>query len=150
METSDFRGTASLPEPDEIALRARAARAAVLASAIRALVHAVSAPLQGIAAARRRARRAQETYRQLSRLSDHDLNDIGLLRAEIGSVADALAAEPRAARLTVADLRRRWMDGLGHQSAEVVPLSESPDRLRQPEPRPVEPANTRKEPDRAA
>ena len=67
---------------------------------------AVTAPVRGLVEALRRFRSERETYGELSRLSDHMLKDIGISRSEIGSVAQAVAAEPTEAGLTLAELRQ--------------------------------------------
>lgn len=84
-----------------------AGRAGALDAAIGPAARFVAAPLHRLAGRLRRARRARATCAQLDRLSDHELDDIGILRAEIGPVAEALAAEPRGSRLTIAELRQR-------------------------------------------
>lgn len=150
MRTENRDETTRLPEPEEIARIARAARAAFFASAFRTLGRAASVPFRRIAESRRRALRAEETYRQLSRLSDQDLNDIGLLRSEIGRVAEALAAQPREARLTITELRQRWASARGEESPRDGAAPQSPERVRRPDPRPAQPANTPQEPERAA
>ncbi len=53
---------------------------------------AVTAPVRGFIEAVRRFRRERQTYGELSRLSDHQLRDIGISRSEIGSIAQSLAA----------------------------------------------------------
>lgn len=150
MRTEKTRSYSNLPEPDEIAQRARAARAAILSGAVKYVLRQVSASFRELVEARRRARRAQETYRQLSRLSDRDLNDIGLSRAEIDTVAEALAAEPRDARLTIADLRQTWRTPLEERGVKVASPSDSSDWIRWPDPRTVRPANTSRALNRAA
>jgi uncharacterized protein YjiS (DUF1127 family) len=67
----------------------------------------VTAPVRGLVEALRRAYREGKTHRALSRLSDRQLRDIGISRSEIGSVAQAVAAEPPEAGLTLAELRQR-------------------------------------------
>ncbi len=67
---------------------------------------AVTAPFRGLIEALRRARGERETYRNLSRLSDRQLQDIGISRSEIGDIAQAVAAEPPEAGLTLAELRQ--------------------------------------------
>ncbi len=65
---------------------------------------AVIAPFRGLMEALRRARRERETYRELSRFSDCMLNDIGISRSEIGSIAQAVAVAE--AGMTIAELRQ--------------------------------------------
>ncbi len=67
----------------------------------------VTAPVRGLVEALRRAYREGKTHRALSRLSDRQLRDIGISRSEIGRVAQAVAAEPPEAGLTLAELRQR-------------------------------------------
>jgi len=77
-----------------------------LSAALRGIGRRALDAVEGHLARRRRMRRADETYRALSRLSDRELNDIGLMRAEIADVAQALASESPGSRATIADLRR--------------------------------------------
>jgi uncharacterized protein YjiS (DUF1127 family) len=104
--------------------KANEARAAALYSAWRA----VTAPLRGLAEALRRARRQHQTYGALIRLSDRTLNDIGISRSEIGSIAQAIAAEPLEAGLTIADLRRVRSSAFTGRDAPVVPLPRAVER----------------------
>ncbi len=67
---------------------------------------AVTAPFRGLVEALHRANRERETYGALSRLNDRHLQDIGISRSEIGSIAQAVAAEPPEAGLTIAELRQ--------------------------------------------
>ena len=50
-------------------------------------LHKVSDWLKGIAKANARRVRANATIKELSRLNDHELNDIGISRGEIYSIA---------------------------------------------------------------
>ncbi len=67
---------------------------------------AVTAPVRGLIEAVRRFRGERGTYGRLSRLNDRMLRDIGISRSEIGSIAQAVAAEPTEAGLTLAELRQ--------------------------------------------
>ncbi len=83
---------------------------------------AVTGPVRGFIEAVRRFRGERETYGALSRLSDHMLKDIGISRSEIGSVAQAVAAEPTEAGLTLAELRQTRSIVPAGRDAQVVPL----------------------------
>ncbi len=89
---------------------------------------AVTAPFRGLVEALRRARGERETYRELSRLNDRQLRDIGISRSEIGSVAQAVAAEPPEAGLTIAELRQTRRIALAGRDAQVVPLPRADQR----------------------
>ncbi len=89
---------------------------------------AVTAPFRGLVEALRRVRRERETYGRLSRLNDRQLKDIGISRSEIGSIAQAVAAEPPEAGLTIAELRQiRQTAPVGHD-AQVAPLPRADQR----------------------
>ena len=81
---------------------------------------AVTAPFRGLLEALRRARGKRETYRNLSRLNDRMLKDIGISRSEIGSIAQAVAAEPPEAGLTIAELRQIRQTAPTGRDAQVV------------------------------
>ncbi len=89
---------------------------------------AITAPVRGLIEVLRRVRRERETYRNLSRLSDRQLRDVGLSRSEIGSVAQAVAAEPPEAGLTIAELRQTRRIALAGRDAPVVPLPRADQR----------------------
>lgn len=77
------------PSPEEmreIMDRVRRERAAVFAAGIRKAVGAVVGFLRAIATAFAEARRQRAVYEELSRLSDRELRDIGLNRADIPAV----------------------------------------------------------------
>ncbi len=89
---------------------------------------AVTAPFRGLVEALRRARGERETYRNLSRLSDRQLKDIGISRSEIGGIAQAAAAEPPKAGLTLAELRQNRRTTPAGRGAQVVPLPRADQR----------------------
>ena len=89
---------------------------------------AVTAPFRGLVEAVRRVRHEREIYSRLSRLSDHMLKDIGLSRSEIGDVAQAVAAEPPEAGLTIAELRQARSVAPAGRDAPVVPLPRADQR----------------------
>ncbi len=89
---------------------------------------AVTAPFRGLVEALRRANRERETYGALSRLNDRHLQDIGISRSEIGSVAKAVAAEPPETGLTIADLRRIRSGASAGRDARVAPLPRADQR----------------------
>ena len=89
---------------------------------------AVTAPVRGFIEAVRRFRRERETYGRLSSLSDHMLKDIGISRSEIGSIAQAVAAEPPEAGLTIAELRQARSVAPAGRDAPVVPLPRADQR----------------------
>ncbi len=69
---------------------------------------AIAATLRGFFEVLRRVHRRRKTYRELSRLSDRQLKDIGLSRSEIDGVAQALAGVSPEVGLTIADIRQIW------------------------------------------
>lgn len=95
------------PELEEPLRRANEARAAAFYAAWRGAVRALGVPFRRLGAAIRTARRAQRTRRELSALSDRQLEDIGLVRAEIADIARAVAEEPPEVGVTLANLRQR-------------------------------------------
>ena len=82
---------------------------------------AVTASVRGLFETLRRFRRERETYHNLSRLSDRMLQDIGISRSEIGSVAQAAAVAPPEAGLTIAELRRIPQTTPAGRNARVAP-----------------------------
>jgi uncharacterized protein YjiS (DUF1127 family) len=104
--------------------KANEARSATFYAAWRA----VTAPVRGLIEALRRVRRERETYGALSRLNDRQLQDIGLSRSEIGSIAQAVAAEPPEAGLTIAELRQTRRIVPAGRDAQVVPLPRADER----------------------
>ncbi len=89
---------------------------------------AVTAPFRGLVEALRRVRRERETYGRLSRLNDRQLKDIGISRSEIGSIAQAVAAEPPEAGLTIAELRQIRQTAPTGRDAHVVSLPRADQR----------------------
>ncbi len=90
-------------------------------AAFYAIWRAATARVAGLIEAVRRARRVRETYGSLGRLNDRQLQDIGISRSEIGSIAQAVAVEPPEAGLTIAELRQTRRIVVG-RDAQVVPL----------------------------
>ncbi len=89
---------------------------------------AVTAGVGGLIEAVRRARRASETYGSLSRLNDRQLQDIGISRSEIGSIAQAAAEAPPGDGLTLAELRQTRSFVPTGRDAQVVPLARAEQR----------------------
>ncbi len=111
------------PELRDHLRTANEARSATFYAAWRA----VTAPVRGLIEALRRANREGKTHRALIRLSDRQLKDIGISRSEIGGVAQAVAAEPLEAGLTLAELRQTRRIIVG-RDAQVVPLPRADQR----------------------
>ncbi len=86
---------------------------------------AVTAPLRRFIEALRRVRRKRETYGALSHLNDRQLQDIGFSRSEIGSIAQAIAAELPEAGVTIAELRQTRSFVAARRDADVVELPQS-------------------------
>lgn len=101
----NMRHTWSYATPTAPQQAPRRGPADVLGDSILGVGHAVATAFARHAARVRRERRARETYRELSRLSDRELNDIGLLRGEIATIADAVTSQPPRTGVTLADLR---------------------------------------------
>ncbi len=89
---------------------------------------ALTAGVAGLIEAVRRARRASETYGRRSRLNDRQLQDIGISRSEIGSVAQLAAEVPPRDGLTIAELRQRRQTAPAGPDARVVPLARAEQR----------------------
>jgi uncharacterized protein YjiS (DUF1127 family) len=83
---------------------------------------AATAPVRRLIEAVRRARRERETYGSLSRLDDRRLQDIGISRSEIGSIAQAAAEVPPGTELTIAELRQTRQTAPAGRDARVVAL----------------------------
>lgn len=81
--------------------RANEARAAAIHEALRRLGAALARPLRRLAA----WRRGRRNLALLAGLSDAQLEDIGLTRAQIGPVVGRLARLPPDVEVTVASLR---------------------------------------------
>lgn len=94
------------PELQEQLREASEARAAAFYAAWKATVRVLVDPVRALVERIHHARRARATYRELSALSDHHLRDIGLFRAEIAGIADAVAASSPDVGLTLAELRQ--------------------------------------------
>ena len=89
---------------------------------------AVTAPLRGLVEAVRRVRDEHETYRELNRLDDRQLKDIGISRSEIGDIVQAVAVERPEAGLTIAELRRTRSNLSAGRDAQVVALPRADQR----------------------
>ena len=107
------------------------------AAAFYAAWRRVSAPLRGLVEYLRRVRREHQTYDALSRLGDHALSDIGLSRSEIGNVAQAVAAEPLEAGMTIADLRWAHSSESTGIEAPALPLLRAVERRSRGVPQPT-------------
>ena len=94
------------PEYRDQLRRANEARAAAYYAAWRTVAGFVGNGFHRLVAAIARARRARRTYRELSALSDRQLNDIGLWRSELPFIAEAVAAGSPQSGATLADLPR--------------------------------------------
>jgi uncharacterized protein YjiS (DUF1127 family) len=112
------------PELRDHLRTANEARSATFYAAWRA----ATAPVRGLIEALRRAYREGKTHSALTRLSDRQLGDIGISRSEIGSVAQAVAAEPLEAGMTLAELRQTRSIVLAGRDAQVVPLPRADQR----------------------
>ena len=84
------------------------AHSAVFYATFNTIERAIAATLRGFFEVLRRVHRRRKTYRELSRLDDRMLKDIGLSRSEIGGVAQTLAEESPEVGLTIADIRQIW------------------------------------------
>ncbi len=112
------------PELHDHLRKAKEERSAAFYAAWRA----VTALFRGFIGAVRRFRRERETYGRLSSLSDHMLKDIGISRSEIGSIVQAVAAEPPEAGLTIAELRQIRRAAPAGRDAHVVSLPHADQR----------------------
>ena len=115
---------------DQYLDKANAARAAVFYAAWKAVGRALVRSFRWLAEAHHRALLTRKTYRTLHALSDRQLNDIGLSRHEISSVADAVANNPPATRLTIAELRQARPLTTDSDTAPAMWLAGSDERRR--------------------
>lgn len=132
MTSFDHIWVSASPEYREQLRRANEARAAAYYAAWRALVRAVGNGFDRFAAALERRRRQRRTYHELSALSDRQLDDIGLRRAEIPFLARKVAAESARAEVTLADLPRIR----SAPSGGALPEAPRPGEARRHGPRP--------------
>jgi len=130
----DYIQTSTNPDLQEHLRAANEARAARLYGAWKAAGNSLAAPFRGFAEAIRRTRRARRTNRELSALSDRQLRDIGLHRAQIADVAEAVAAQAPATGLSIADLRQGGIVAEPDLRGRVEPPPR--DGRRQPRPAP--------------
>ncbi len=84
------------------------AHSAAFFATFNTIERAIAATLRGFFEVLRRVYRRRKTYRELSRLSDRQLKDIGISRSEIDGVAQTLAGESPEVGLTIADMRQIW------------------------------------------
>jgi uncharacterized protein YjiS (DUF1127 family) len=119
------------PELRDHLRQANEERAAAFYAAFTALGRAIAAPVEWLLKGLRSTDRKRATYQALSRLSDHQLQDIGVWRSEIASVAEAVAKQPPEVEVTLADLRNirsgQPVDG-GGAARPVVQLDEQRSR----------------------
>lgn len=115
---------------DQYLAEANVARSAVFYTAWKAIGRIVAASARWLAEAHQRARMARKTYRTLHALSDRQLNDIGLSRDEIGSVAEAVVHAPPTTGLTIAELRQARPLMADSRSVQVAQLPGSDERWR--------------------
>ena len=93
------------PEYRDQLRRANEARSAAVYAAWRGVLRTLGGAVRGVVAAFDEARRRRRTYFALNELSDRQLQDIGLTRGDIHSVAEATARMPTGLYPSVADLR---------------------------------------------
>ena len=113
------------------------ARAATYYAAWRALTAPLRALVRALDRTLGQARRAGETFRALNRLSDRQLQDIGISRSEIGSVANAIAAKPLATGTTLAELRQAEIVTSPGNDVAATPRFQAPRRPEAPVPQAV-------------
>lgn len=111
---------------DHVQRREHEARAAVLYAIYQAAKRAVSTALRVVVEPIRRARRADKTYRVLNALSDRQLRDIGLNRAAIVLVAEAVAMGSPWVGFTVEELRRNGKLPFTRNESSSASLQETP------------------------
>ncbi|MGB8622494.1 MAG: DUF1127 domain-containing protein [Paracoccaceae bacterium] len=91
-------------EARDIDRRRSEARAAAYYTAFRSVWRVVSAPFRRLDRELTLAAQARETRKDLYRLNDHMLRDIGITRADVECIADAASARDDRAGITHADL----------------------------------------------
>jgi len=122
------------PELDRHLRQASEERAAAVYAAWTAIRSGVSAVAGNLAGLVSRARRADRTSRALTALSDRQLRDIGVNRADIESVAEAVAAQGSPTGVTLEDLRRVGIVHAAGEKRPVAPLPPEDKRRRRPRP----------------
>lgn len=130
---SDYYSTK--PSPDSYLQMAKAKRAAMFYAAAKAVARALSASTRGIVDRLRRLVAEHQTYRKLSALSDHRLQDIGIDRNEIASVARGVTVRAADFDATIAKSRRGPVLSSGGTQADVFDFprcDESQRRLAAP------------------
>lgn len=121
------------PELDRHLRQANEERAAAVYAAWTATRSGVSAIVGNLAGFVSRVRRARRTSGALKALSDRQLRDIGVNRADIESVAEAVATQGSPTGVTLEDLRRF---GVLHAAEKRPAVSLPPDDRRRRRPRP--------------
>ena len=111
------------PEVESHLRKAREARAAAFYATYKALGRAASVPLRRLFKWVGHTRRVRKTRRELSALSPHLLQDIGIARGDIPAVAEALAARAPKSGLTLRQLRRAEIDDPAGSEVRAVPLT---------------------------
>lgn len=141
MTSFDYIWVSANPRYREHLRRANEARAAAYYAAWRGVVDFVTGGIRRLAASVNRAHRRRQTLRELSELSDHQLNDIGLSRAELPFIADSVAVAEQTS-VTLAHLRH--LRSASVQSGQF-PAARRPadDRRRFPAPRSARQADAR-------
>jgi uncharacterized protein YjiS (DUF1127 family) len=114
---------------DQVQRRENEARAAALYAIYQAAKRAISTALRVVVepiSRARRARRAKKTYRVLNALSDRQLRDIGLNRAEIEFLAEAVAMGSPWIGFTVEELRRSGRLPFTRNESSIASPQETP------------------------